>query len=303
MEGASILDIMPLFTDRLFRARALTRVGSSDPVAREFWREYEELSPSAKRELTAPIFRRMRSLYRNPAIRNIFGQKTGMDFAEFLSKRKIVLCATAGQAITSEAALIGEVLISKMHLAAQARLDTPEENHPSLLLCVDELHNHQGASLPILLRDGRKMGFDGTIAITQHLSAWDENLAEAVLANNGNLIAFRLGPTDAKALSHMFHPFTVEHLISLERHTAVGKLQVQGHILPPVHFRTEPPPAFAAEQFEQIQAASRERYTKPRREVEEGLNREYTSMATAADAAAAGETAPDGGQLGLVDEE
>ncbi len=112
-------------------------------MAREFWREYEELSPSAKRELTAPIFRRMRSLYRNPAVRNIFGQKTGIDFAEFLNKRKIVLCATAGQAITSEATLIGEVIISKLHLAAQARLDTPEENHPPFLLCVDESHNYK----------------------------------------------------------------------------------------------------------------------------------------------------------------
>ena len=60
---------------------------------------------------------------------------------------------------------------------------------------------------------------------------------------------------------------------------------------------------FAVEQFHQILAASRERYTRPRREVEEDLNREYASMAAAADAAAAGEAGPDGGQLGLVDEE
>ena len=219
-----------------------------------------------------------------------------MDFAEILATRKILLCGTSGQAITSEAALIGEVIISKIHLAAQARLDSHEENHPLFMLCVDEAHNYQGASLPILLWEGRKMGFGGIIAITQHLSAWHENLAEAILANNGNIIAFRLGPTDAKALATILHPFTADHLTSLERHTAVGKLQVQGHILPPVHFRTEPLPAFDAEQFVRIQAASRERYTRPRREVEEALDREYATRQASASPAF-------GDELGLVDEE
>ena len=140
------------------------------------------------------------------------------------------------------------------------------------------------------------------IAISQHLGAWPEALAESIIANQGTFIAFRLGPTDARKLAPVLRPFTAEQLEELNKFEAVARLHIQGHLHPAFPLRTMPPPPQDAELLAVLRARSRSLYTRPRSEVEAELHEyQVRSTHTAADQEATRQSSPSTALAGWQD--
>ena len=272
LPGATLLDAARLLNDPLFRRRALSHV--DDPATLEFWQEYEALADAARREMARPVLYRLRALYRSPAVRNLLCQSRGLDFLELMDQGAILLVSLAGQAIQAEADLLGELLISQIHLAALARLSQRREDRRPFYLLADESQRFQGASAPILLREGRKLGVT-LILLSQYLEAWSAELSEAILGNVGTLVVFRCSPNDSHRLGAALKPFTPEDLEDLARFEAVAKLQVAGETMPAFDFRLPGLQAIAPRDeaaLARIRARTRQRFARPRREVEEEIH-------------------------------
>jgi hypothetical protein len=238
-----------------------------DPIARQFWVDYHARTEAAQREIAQPILYRLRGLFRSQPIRNILCQTAGPDFTALLDQGAIILVSLAGQAIQAEADLLGELLIAKIHLALLAH--SRRQRH--VYVICDESQRFRGASLPILLREGRKLSAT-LILITQHLSGWSEQLSESILGNLGSLICFRCGPTDSHRLAAQLKPFEPEDLQNLDRHEAIAKLQVEGRTLPAVPIRTRPIDRPTDEALlARIRQRSLARFTRPRQAVEAEL--------------------------------
>jgi hypothetical protein len=275
LPAPTLLDAPRLFADPAFRRGAISRVG--DPVVREFWADYEALSEAARRELARPILYRLRAFSRTPAVRNLICRTDGLDLGALLERRAIILVSLAGSEIQAEADLLGELLIARLHVALLGRLARPRQERSPVYLAIDESQRFQGASLPILLGESRKLGL-ALVLSTQHLAAWGEALAESVLGNVGTQIAFRCGPTDSRRLAHSLRPFTPEQLEDLDRFEAIVKLQVDGQTVPAFDLRTtplaaSPDPAMLA----RIRARTREQHAKPRDEIEQDISTMYSS--------------------------
>ncbi len=270
---ATLLDAPRLLTDRSFRSRATAAL--DDPVALEFWGDFEQLSATGQRELARPVLYRLRRLYRASPIRNIVCQTEGLtDFLGLVDHGAMLLVSLAGPAIQAEADFLGELLIARLHLALSATLMRPPDARRPFVLAVDESHRFRGASLPILLREGRKLGLSPLLLSTQYLDAWGEELAESVLGNAGTLIVFRCGPTDSRRLAAAVKPFTPDDLENLDRHEAVVKLQIDGATMPAFDFRTLPITAAPNEQtLARIRAHTRARYARPRGAIEHQSSR------------------------------
>jgi hypothetical protein len=268
--SSTVLDVARLLGEPAFRRPALRHV--DDPAALQFWADFETLSEGARRELTRPILYRLRKFYRAPAMRNILGQTSGLDLAELIEGRRILLVSLDGQAIRAEADLLGELIIARLHLALLARLNRAREERRSVFVTVDESQRFAGASLPILLSEGRKLGL-GLVLSTQYLDAWGDELAESVLGNVGTTICFRSGPSDARRLRSTIRPFIPEHLEDLARFDAIAKHQVNGQTLPAFRFTTAPIDGDRDESvLTRIQDQSRRRFGRPRQEIEAELN-------------------------------
>ena len=235
LPSATLLDVPRLVADPAFRHRLLRQV--DDPVATDFWREFEALSESARREMVRPVLYRLRAFYRAPAVRRIVCQPRGLDSVDVLRRRKILLVSLAGQEVQADADILGELVIGGLHLAALGRLQLPQHERQPFYLAVDESQRFQGASLPILLSEGRKLGVPLLLA-TQFLGGWSEAAAESVLGNVGTLIAFRSGVNDSHRLAASLKPFTSDQLENLDRHEAVIKMQSDGATLPAFDIRT-----------------------------------------------------------------
>ena len=177
--------------------------------------------------------------------------------------------------------MLGELIIARIHLAALTRLERPREERRPFYLVVDESQRFQGASLPILLSEGRKLGLPLLLS-TQYLQGWSEALAESVLSNVGTQVVFRSGPSDARRLSAAVKPFTAEQIENLDRYEAIVKMQVYGLTAPAFDLRTLPlPQRHDGVALGAIRAQTRSRYARPRAEVEAEIAAKYRRLSEA----------------------
>jgi len=147
LPGATLLDIPQLLADAVFRHKTLAQFEVDDPVVLQFWAEYDQLSRAAQRELARPILSRIRAFYRSSAVRNIVCQTRGIDPAELLPKRSVVLVSGSGPNIQADVDLILELIIARLHLATLARLTQPRDQRNPTYLAVDESQRFQGGCI------------------------------------------------------------------------------------------------------------------------------------------------------------
>ena len=95
-------------------------------------------------------------------------------------------------------------------------------------MVLDESPHFTGPTLPILIREGRKMGLSCLAISSQYISAWNDSLKDAVLGNLSSLIAFQASADDARSLSGLIKPFTPDDVEGLNPHEAIVRLTAGG---------------------------------------------------------------------------
>jgi hypothetical protein len=275
---STLMDIPRLLTRPAYRYQALRYL--DDPVALDFWRDYEALSDYGKRELSRPILHRIRHFLRSPAIRNMLCRTDGLDETRNTNDGLILLASLAGTEIQAEAELPAEIIAARLRLSIFSRLALPQAKFRQHYLVVDESQRLSGASLPALLRESRKAGL-ANILVTQYIDAWSEELTQSILGNVGTLVAFRCGVSDARRLAPALRPFGPEDLDDLDRYQAVVKMQVDGHTMPAFKVNTLPVESPADEsRLTRIRENTRRQYARPRWQVEKDLEETEADNAT-----------------------
>ncbi len=199
---------------------------------------------------------------------------SSFDFRKAMDERKIIIInLSKGRVGDENMKLLGGLLVTKIYLAAMSRADMPDrivKGLPNFYLYVDEFQNFANASFADILSEARKYKLNLTIA-HQYVEQMDENVSAAVFGNVGTMIVFRVGATDAEALEKEFSPaFTLEDLVNLGFAQIYLKLMIDGLTSPPFSATTLPPIAQPAIHYvDEIIAASREQFARPRAEVEE----------------------------------
>ncbi len=213
----------------------------------------------------------------NPLIRNMIGQTTSsFDFREAMDKRKILIINLSKGKIGDEnMKLLGGLLVTKIYLAAMSRADVPDrvmKMLPNFYLFVDEFQNFANASFADILSEARKYKLNLTIA-HQYVEQMDEFVRPAVFGNVGTMIVFRIGANDAELLEKEFAPqFTIEDLVNLGQFQMYLKLMIDGLTSQPFSSKNLPPIAHPDVSYvQEIIAASREQFAKPRMAVEEEI--------------------------------
>lgn len=267
--GSSLIDLPRILVNKEFRAEKVAMV--VDQQVREFWfLEFERYSAWLKSEAVAPILNKVGQFLTSPILRNIVGQrKNTFDVKTVMDEGKILIVNLSkgklGEDITS---LLGAMIVTKIQLAAMARATVPEEERRPFYLFVDEVHNFLTLSFANILSEARKYGLNLTVA-HQYIEQLDEKISAAIFGNVGTIISFRIGAEDAKFLNREFYPvFNETDLVNLPNHGICIKLMIDGITSNAFSATTLPPPEKKRSYKVEIVALSRERYGKPREEVE-----------------------------------
>ena len=272
--GGTLADLRRFLVEADFRRRFLETVQDHEVVY--YWqREFPLLSGKPQ----APLLTRLDSFLRPKLIRYMVGQKENrLDFRAIMDGRKIFLAKLAQGAIGEENAyLLGTLLVSKLHQTAMGRQDVPESERNDFYLYIDEFHNFVTPSMAAILSGVRKYRLGLVLAHQEFRQLWnrDNEVAAAVLANPSTRICFRLGDFDAQKLKEGFTAFDARDLQNLSVGEAVARVE---RAECDFNLRTLPPAKIdarvARSRRERVIALSRERYARPRADVERTLARE-----------------------------
>jgi hypothetical protein len=266
---STLLDVPRLLTDEAFRESAISRI--QHPEVRAFWlTEFAKYSAWMRSEAASPILNKVGQFVAALPLRNIVGQKKGaLRFRKMMDEGKIFVANLAkGRIGEDNSRLLGAMLVTQIQLAALSRADIPEASRRPFYVYVDEFHDYLTLSFADILSGSRKYGLNLVLA-HQHLSQLDEQLKGAILGNAGTIISFRVGVEDAEILAKEFYPvFSESDLINLPNHHIYLKLLIDGAPSEPFSAFTLPPRAKRTSHKQEIIESSRQRYARPRKDVE-----------------------------------
>ena len=268
---SSLLDLPRLLTDKDFRAEVLKYVKHQQ--VRDFWfNEFEKYSAWLRSEAVSPILNKVGQFLTSGPLRNIVEQRENtFDLRKVMDEGKILVVNLAkGKIGEDNTALLGAMLVTKIQLAALSRADIAEDSRKPFFLFVDEFHNFLTLSFADILSEARKYGLNVTLA-HQYIEQLEDKMRAAVFGNVGTIISFRVGAEDAKYLAREFYPvFNEADIINLPNHYIYLKLMIDGISSKPFSAVTLRPPEGGESFKEDIVVLTREKYARPRGEVEKG---------------------------------
>lgn len=276
--GATLLGVTRILVDKEYRKKVVSKI--KDPVVKSFWtQEYPKYNQQFQVEAISPIQNKVGQFLSLSLIRNIVGQvKSTIDLREIMDNKKILLLNLSKGRIGEDAsALLGAMMITKIQMAAMARVDIPENQREDFYLYVDEFQNFVTNSFADILSEARKYRLNLIIAhqyIAQLVTSDSTRVRDAVFGNVGTLVTFRVGADDAEFLAKEFTPtFDETDLVNLAKYDIYLKLMIDGVASNPFSATTLPP--FPKDQFnaEKIIKVTRERYATKREIIEDKIAR------------------------------
>lgn len=276
--GSTLLGVNRMLADKNYREMIVKNV--TDPSVRAFWvDEFAKYSDKFATEASAAIQNKVGQFSANPLIRNMIGQPVStFDIRKLMDERKIfIVNLSKGRLGESNANLIGSMLITKIYLAAMSRADVGPEavkDLPPFYLYVDEFQSFANESFADILSEARKYKLALTIA-HQYIEQMSDEVRAAVFGNVGTMVSFRVGSYDAEVLEKEFAPaFISEDIVNLGFAQIYLKLMIKGVGSAPFSATTLPRPKMASRTFtNEVIAASRAQFARPRAEVEEEIKK------------------------------
>jgi energy-coupling factor transporter ATP-binding protein EcfA2 len=226
---ATLLDIQPLLTNKVFREEILMYV--HEVHLKTFWySEYDKYPPTFRTEAISPVLNKMGMLISNPVLRNIVGQQGSINIWNIVDSGKILLCNFSKGALGEEvSSLLGSMLLSAIQQAALRRGIQPEANRNPFFCYVDEAHSYISSNaFESILSECRKFGL--SLFLThQYLEQLPEQTRSAIFGNVGTIISFQVGNNDAEQLAKEFHPlFKSSDFVNLPKYSMYLKLAIDG---------------------------------------------------------------------------
>jgi hypothetical protein len=251
-DDASILDFPRVFSDDGFRSKLLGKCKNAD--VRLFWRGIVEGAQyEAKLSNHAPyIVCKVSPIVGNTHLRRILGSRNStLDFGNIIQEQKICLINLAQPYLAKEASrFLGGMITARLVASAKVtQASVPEEQRKRVNVYMDEFQTYISAGLADGLAEVRKYGLNLVLA-NQSLSQLQGDrhqaeIAEAVMSNAANVIAFRVGIQDAQRLGRRFEPeLPAAALAKLPNYHAAGIVVRGSAVSAPEVFATaaEPKP-------------------------------------------------------------
>ena len=260
-QEAKLSDVIMMFTDKKFRQKIISEL--QDPVLKAFWLgEFEPLQDRQRTEAIAPILNKVGQFVSSPLVRNVVNSShSSFSIEQIMDEGKILLVnLSQGKLGEDNATLLGAMLITKIQLAAMGRVNIQEEDRRDFYLYVDEFQNFATDSFIKILSEARKYRLSLTLA-NQYIAQIPEEVRAAIFGNCGTMVSFVMGAEDAAFFSREYgEKYTIDDLVSLNRHQIVNRITIDNIISQPYPAYTLPLASNTNGNRDKVIKVSRERY-------------------------------------------
>ena len=192
--GSTLTDVPRLLMDRSYARWVIQHV--SNPAVREFFVvEYEEVL-RRRSDAIEPILNKVGPWLSYPELRNIIGQpRSAFDVRRVMEEGKL-LFVRIPQGVFGEdvSNLLGALIVAKVQLAAQTRIDVHPDRRRPFYLYVDEFQNFATSSFTKILTEARAFAV-GLVCVNQYPEQLSRDLQLALARNAATFVqtAYRDG--------------------------------------------------------------------------------------------------------------
>ena len=268
----TLCEVLPLLVDPQFRAGVM-RQASVPPRLRTYWERFEALSPGEQAQSVGPVLNKVEALTDRTPLRLMLGQsRSGLDFADVFTRRRVVLVSLAqGSLGTETSALLGALLVFSLWRAALGQATVPAEARRPVFGYIDEAQTLVKLPVPLaeMLAQARGFKFGLTLA-NQYIAQLPEAVRSAVLGTVRTQLTFAPQHDDAKLLAPRFAPLSAEELRGLATYEFALRPAIGGGNGPVVTGRALPPESVTGDGVARA-LASRQRFGVTRAVVEAAL--------------------------------
>jgi len=239
--AADLRDLTKLFVYKGFR-RQITE-SLTDPQVRFFWKkEYPALNYQTSSDGVSPISNKIGAFLAHPTVRTALCEPAKpLSFRSIMDSGQILIVNLAKGRLGADVSnVLGGLITASIMQAAFTRHGLPEGARRPFFLYVDEFQNLTTKSFAGMLSEARKYGL-GLVLAHQHLSQIDNDVRDAIIGNVGNLVAFRVGASDAPFFERLMPTFSAFDFQNQPNHRANVLLTHQGERLKPFTASMYPP--------------------------------------------------------------
>jgi len=268
--GSTLIEVPRVLADKNFRKYKLSKC--KNIVVKNFWElEAEKAGGEAALANMVPyITSKMNVFIANDLVRPIIGQQvSAFNFRDIMDQGKILIVnLSKGRLGEINSYLLGMIFVGKILIAAFSRADIPEEKRRDFYLYIDEFHSVTTKTIASALAEARKYRLNLILA-HQFIGQLDEETKKAIFGNVGSILAFRVGPDDAKyLLSHYAPVFDENDLLNFDNYNGALKLLISGQPAKPFNIVTFSPSKGNEKVANLIKEFSRIKYGKDKDLVE-----------------------------------
>lgn len=271
--GSTLIEVPRVLADQKFRKYKLSKC--KNIVVKNFWElEAEKAGGEAALANMVPyITSKMNIFIANDLVRPIIAQQvSSINFRQVMDEGKILIINLAkGRLGDINSYLLGMIIVGKILISAFSRVNLPEEKRRDFYLYIDEFHNVTTKTIASALAEARKFRLNLILA-HQFIGQLDEETKKAIFGNIGSILAFRVGPDDAKYLITQFEPvFDENDLVNFDNYNGALRLLINGEASKPFNIVTFPPSKENPEVRNLIKELSRTKYGREKSQVETDL--------------------------------
>ncbi|MGY2745546.1 type IV secretory system conjugative DNA transfer family protein [Arthrobacter sp. UYCu723] len=270
---ASLAMLPVLLTNPGFRRSVTQHIARSDPFsAGPFWRWFDQLTPEASAQVTAPLMNKLRPLL-DPHLRHVLAQRSPrFNIRQVLTERKILLVPLQKGVLGPQSAeLLGALVVAELWQAIQERAAADPKDRDTVMVYLDEVQDYLRLPTDIgdALATSRSLGAAFHVA-HQYLDQLPMAMRSAFEANCRSRIFFQLAAKDARAAAAMAPGLDPEDFTALPARHIYAQLVNQGTVTDWASGKTITTPKTTAN-VPDIQARSRRQYGQATDAIEQGL--------------------------------
>jgi type IV secretory pathway VirB4 component len=267
----TLLELSPLLTNTTFRTRCL-RQAKNPEVAAYFQSRYDQASEAMRAVFRDAILNKVSEFTSDPRFRHILGQqRSTFSLIEAIDNGYWVVLNLDKGRLGEQAATLGSLFLTKLKNALFRR-----ETRQLFTLFCDEIQNlvAYDSGVDTLLSEARKFGIS-IVSANQFLDQYPPQIRSAILSV-GTHIFFQLSASDAdkiasaldggKALGRLLKNLPPRHLIFKSGHHRWREVRVPDVAEPNVEFLD-------------LYRRCRERWARPRTEIERAIRTRHAMLA------------------------
>ena len=278
--GNTLMEVERVLADKAFREYKLSK--SKNIVVETFWKQIADKAggEASLANMVPYVVSKFDTFLANEIMRPIIAQQhSAFNVRDVMDQKKILLLnLSKGKLGELNSSLLGLIMVGKILMAALSRVDTPESERKDFYLYIDEFQNVTTKSIATILSEARKYKLSMTIT-HQFIGQLEEEIKKAVFGNVGTMAAFRIGNDDAEYMEKQFAPtFSAKDLLNIDNLNAYVKLLIDGQTSKPFNMFIPFPPKGNDEITNYIKALSRQKYSRPREEVEEEIRKRHQGL-------------------------